>query len=356
MWREMKIAFVIANLNHGGAERAVSNISLALQAEHDISIILFDASEVGYPYGGRIIDLESHPKESKLGKLINVFSRALKLRKLYKKQKFDAIFAFMEGAGIPSLMASKETIASVRDNPQNLPKLYQPIFPRLYKKAKKVVACSHAIENDLIQNYGFSNTTTIHNIVDIDRAIEQSEKTVAIGNKRPFILSAGRLVSQKGYDLLIEAYENSTVKNDLDLLICGEGEDREKLQSMIDDKGLSDNIILKGNVENPFAYYAKAEFYVLSSRHEGFPNILIEALSCGCPCIAFDCKTGPNEIIKQGENGLLVEAENVSAMTKAIDKLAEDKALQNLFKQNARKSVEHLSPESIAKEWLKLVS
>jgi len=204
-----------------------------------------------------------------------------------------------------------------------------------------------------VELYGFKNTTTIYNSVDIDLAIERSKE--AIPETRPFILALGRLVSQKGFDYLIEAFANSKAKDNVDLLICGEGDDKEKLQVMIDERGMTGKIILKGNVENPFAYYAKADFYVLSSRHEGFPNILIEALACGCPCISFDCKTGPNEIIKDGENGLLIEAENVLALTQGIDRLDNDKALQDTFRKNANKSVAHLSPEVIAREWIKLV-
>ena len=352
----MKIAFLIANLNGGGAERAVSNLSLAMERSgHEISVILFDARDITYPHGGKIIDLNSHPKDSILGKALTIFSRVKKLKRIYKQQQFDAIFAFMEGSGIPSVLASKQTIVSVRDNIQSLSAIYKPLLPYIYPKAKKVVACANAIEDELLETYSFDNTTTIHNMVDIKQAIQRSKEPLALDQTRPFLLSAGRLVPQKGYDLLIEAYANSQAKNTMDLLICGEGDDRVKLQALVDKKDLGDKIKLKGAVENPFAYYAKADFYVLSSRHEGFPNILIEALACGSACIAYDCKTGPNEIIKEGQNGLLVEAENVSAMTKAIDKLAEDKALQNLFKHNARKSVEHLSPESIANEWIKLI-
>ena len=355
MWREMKIAFVIANLTSGGAERAVSNISLELQKNHDISIILFDAKNVFYPHGGKIVDVGIPPKGSKLGKLVNVVKRSASLKKIYKKEKFDAVFAFMEGAGIPSLLADKNTIVSVRDNPKSLPKIYSLIFPFLYRKSKKVVACANAIEQELVQSYAFSNTTTIHNIVDIDSAIQSSKATINHESKRPFILALGRLVPQKGFDYLIDAFASSHAKDNVDLLICGEGEEREKLQAMIDERGMSDKIILKGNVENPFAYYARADFYVLSSRHEGFPNILIEALACGCPCISFDCKTGPNEIIRNGENGLLVEAENVSALAEAMDRLDNDKALQTLFRKNANKSVAHLSPKVIAQKWVDLI-
>ncbi len=349
----MKIAFLIAYMKSGGAERAVSNLSLAMQEEHDVSVIVFDASDVGYPYGGTLIDLDVPSSSSAPGKIYNIFKRAYRLRKLYKEQQFDGIFTFMEGPGFPSVMASRETVVSVHDNPRSLPGIYQPFYPYLYPKAKKIVACAKAIEEKLIAQYGFTNTTTIYNSVNIEHAIQRSSDPIE--ETRPFLLSVGRLAPQKGFDYLIEAFAATQAKNEIDLLICGEGDDREALQDLIDQKGLTGKVILKGNVENPFAYYAKAEFFVLSSRHEGFPNILIEALACECPCVSFDCETGPNEIIRPGENGLLVDAENVSALAKAIDQLHADRSLQDLFKKNARRSVEHLTPRAIAKEWLKLI-
>lgn len=350
----MKIAFVINYMKSGGAERAVSNLSLAMQDEHDVSIILFDASDIGYPYGGKIIDLNAPSKESSFGKLFTIIKRAMKLKKVYNEEQFDGIFTFMEAAGLPSVIASKETIVSVHDNPASLPKSYQPFYPRLYPRAKKIAACAKAIEDKLIATHNFKNTTTIYNAVDAEHAIQRSQEP--IDEDQPFILAVGRLAPQKGFDYLIEAFAAGQAKNDVKLLILGEGDERPALEALIAKHGLEGKAILKGNVDNPFAYYAKAEFFVLSSRHEGFPNILIEALACECPCVSFDCETGPNEIIRSGENGILVDAENVTALSKAIDELHDNKDLQATFKKNARNSVEHLSPQAIAADWINLIS
>ncbi len=350
----MKIAFVIANLNGGGSERAVSNLSLAMEKEgHVVSIIVLDADNIVYPFGGEIIDLNIPHSTSPLGQIINMLKRKSALKALFKKHQFDGIFTFMESAGFPSAMASKDVVVSVHENPDKMSKVYKMLYPYLYPKTKKVIACSKAMEDRLIDLYGFKNTGTIYNSVDIDLVQQKSKEPIEV--TRPYILTVGRLVHVKGFDLLIEAYAQSKAKENLDLIILGEGELRVELQALIDGKGLTNKIILKGNVDNPFAYYANAELYTLSSRNEGFPNILIEALACSCPCIAFDCKTGPNEIINDGENGLLIEAENVPALTAAIDRLDQDEELQANFAKNAKESVQHLTPESIAKEWLKLV-
>ena len=350
----MKIAFVIANLNGGGSERAVSNLSLAMEKEgHTVSIIVLDADNIVYPFGGKIIDLNIPHSTSPLGQIINIFKRKSALKALFKEHQFDGIFTFMESAGFPSAMASKDVVVSVHENPDKMSKVYKLLYPYLYPKTKKVIACSKAMEDRLIDLYGFKNTGTIYNSVDIDLVQQKSKEAIEVA--RPYILTVGRLVHVKGFDLLIEAYAQSKAKENLDLIILGEGELRGELQALIDEKGLTDKVILTGNVDNPFAYYAKADFYVLSSRNEGFPNILIEALACSCPCISFDCKTGPNEIINDGENGLLVEAENVPALTTAIDKLNQDEALQKRFKKNANSSVQHLTPSAISQEWLKLI-
>lgn len=348
-----KIAFVIHSMKSGGAERAISNLSLAMHEEHDVSLIVFDGRNLGYPYGGQLIDLNIHSKDSPLGKLLILFKRARRLRQLYKEQQFDGIFTFMEGAGFPSVLASKKTIVSIHDNPKSLNKTYQPFLPYLYPHAKKIVTCAKAIEEKLANQHHFKNLITIYNSVDIDNAIELSKE--AIPETRPFLLAVGRLAPQKGFDYLIEAFAASEAKKDVDILILGEGAERPALEALIEKHNLEGKVILKGTVTNPFAYYSKAEFFVLSSRHEGFPNILIEAMACHCTCVSYDCETGPNEIIQHGKNGLLLEPENVPALTEAIDTLHSDKKLREKLKANTRSSIEHLTPKAIAKDWLKLI-
>ncbi len=349
----MKIAFLIQSLGHGGAERTVSNLSLAMQKEHDVTVILFDARNNYYPHGGRLIDLDIIAKGNALGKATTLLKRTLLLRKLFKKEKFDAIYSFLESSGLPSTLASKETITSVRDNPAALEKIYHMLIPRIYPKAKKVVACSKAIEQTLINDYGLKNTTTIYNAIDIEKAVKLSTETIEETGE--FILAVGRLDKQKGFDYLIEAFAASKASEMMKLIILGEGEERATLNALIEKHHLEDKVLLKGSVKNPFAYYSKAQFFTLSSRHEGFPNILLEALACSCPCISFDCSTGPNEIIQHNENGLLVEAENVAELTNAINTLHGDTALQEKFKQNAQASIQYLSFENITNQWLSLI-
>lgn len=349
----MKIAFILHSLKSGGAERAVSNLSIEMQKKHDVSVILFDSTDIGYEHGGRLIDLGSPSKSNPISKAANILKRAYLLRKLFKKEQYNAIFSFMEAAGFPSVIANKNSIVSVHDDPENLPRIYIPFLSLIYPFALKTVTCSLAGEAKLKKLHRLKNTTTIFNSVDLATAQEKSKE--GIKHHRPFILAAGRLAKQKGFDYLIEAFSKSDAKEELDLFILGEGEERQSLEKLINEYGLENKVFLKGQVKNPYAYYASAEFFVLSSRHEGFPNILIEALSCECPCISFDCETGPNEIIIPNKNGILVEPENINELYKAIDRLHLDPSLRQALKQNALGSVQHLSIEKISNEWLNLI-
>ena len=349
----MKIAFILHSLKSGGAERAVSNLSLAMQKDHDVSVVLFDSTDVGYEHGGKLVDLESPSKSNSIGKAINLFKRTYLLRKLFKKEKYDAIFSFMEAAGFPSVMANRHSIVSVHDNPENLPKIYTPFLPFIYPFAFKTVACSSAGEQKLKKNYRLKNTTTIFNSVDL-KTIKQKSNEV-IQYDRSFILAAGRLNKQKGFDILIRAFSKCQANTELDLFILGEGEERSSLEQLIKKLGLENRVFLKGQVKNPYPFYASAEFFVLSSRHEGFPNILIEALSCECPCISFACETGPNEIITTNKNGLLVEPENEVELYKAIDLLHFNPSLRHNLKLNTLPSIQHLDIDRISNEWLKLI-
>ena len=363
----MKIALIIPSLAKGGAERAVSNLSLIMSKEHEVFVVVLDGHRQQYPYGGNLVDLETPHSHTVLGKVYTLLKRAYLLRKLFKKERFDGIFAFMEAAGLPAVIASKDTCVSVRDTPESLAGLYPQLIRLLYPRAKKIITVSRAIEQKLILDYGFNDdsidhseqykkTKTIYNMVDINKVTQLSLLSTrdAVIPAR-FILAVGRLEKQKGFDLLIESYAKSKVRSAVSLIILGEGSQRQDLEKKVAYYQLDNQVIFFGNTDNPFVFYSKAEFLVLPSRHEGFPNILIEALACHCPCIATDCQTGPNEIIIPNQNGILVETENIAQLTRAMDRLYFDRTLKESLRKKAQDSVRHLSPEVISAEWIALI-
>ncbi len=135
----------------------------------------------------------------------------------------------------------------------------------------------------------------------------------------PVIIASGRLVPKKGFDVLLEAMAQLRKRRDVRLVILGEGPERAALEAHQARLGLRDFVELKGFVDNPFAYLGRADLFVLASFAEGSPNVLVEALACGCPVVATDCLSGPREILRDGRDGALVSPGDASALAAAIE-------------------------------------
>ena len=347
-----KIALVISSLSSGGGERVVATLSQEFAKNYDVTIILFDGTNIDYAYGGKIIDLNCPEKPSFLGKTYNLLKRACKLKNTFRKHKFDHIFGFMESANYASILASRQTIASLHIDYHFLNPIERCLVRYLYPLAKAVAPVSDDIATTLCQRLSLDNVSRIYNPVPF----EELETLAAepLQHSRKFLIAVGRLTYQKHFDLMIDAFAESKAKENCDLIILGEGELRNDLEQQIKDLKLENKIHLPGRLKNPFKYMKNAEFMLLSSRAEGFPMVLIEALSLSCPAVATDCPTGPREIIQKGVNGLLIEMENKAALVSSIDTLFQNNDLRQTLAKQARDSVNHLAVENICPKWIAL--
>jgi glycosyltransferase involved in cell wall biosynthesis len=166
------------------------------------------------------------------------------------------------------------------------------------------------------------------------------------------LIAAGRLTGQKGFDLLIPAFARVAGDHpDWRLRICGKGQQREELQQMIDERGLTDRIELAGAASNMGAEMAKASIFVLSSRFEGFPLILIEAMSKGLAVVSFDCPTGPADIIDDHRNGILVPHKDVDALAAGMSELMGDEALRRRCAAAAAESARSYGIDAVGPQW-----
>jgi N-acetylgalactosamine-N,N'-diacetylbacillosaminyl-diphospho-undecaprenol 4-alpha-N-acetylgalactosaminyltransferase len=170
--------------------------------------------------------------------------------------------------------------------------------------------------------------------------------------KYQYIVAAGRLNKLKAFDVLIRSFHRAKIEKNIKLVIIGEGEERQKLESLINDLDLCGSVKLLGLKSNPFKYMYNAKFLVSTSTYEGSPNVVIEALYCGVPVIATDCPTGPSEIIRNNHNGILVPVNDIDKISNAINNLCSDKILYNMLKVNAKGSVNSYQNDIICKEWL----
>lgn|SRR5574344_558409 len=180
-------------------------------------------------------------------------------------------------------------------------------------------------------------------------------KTMKDEKIKKSVISVGRLAYEKGFDKLILAWNLVHKKHsDWKLDIYGEGVEHQNLQKQIDQLKLSDVITLQGAKRDIHHYYNQSDFYVLTSRREGFPLVLIEAMSHGLPCISFDCQTGPNEIISNGHNGYLVENGNVTKMAEKISYMIEHHNECLEMGRNALVDSSKYDMNEIMKQWKSL--
>lgn len=347
-----KIAIVIADLDLGGGQRVAINLANALAKTNNVSIVIFQDDNIHYEAPGALIHLDCPQKSSIFGKVFNVFKRAYKLRLLINKEAFDHVYGFMETANFPTALAFPNAALSVHCNTRELTFFESALLRLTYPRVKNVIAVSDDVVSILQSDYGLKNVSRIYNPVNVEDILAQVDKPYQ--HTKPYIVALGRFHEVKRYDLLVDAYSKSELQAECDLIIVGDGELRNSLETQIKQLKLENKVHLVGTQNNPFPYLAGAKFLTLSSRTEAFPMVLIEALALECPIVATDCPTGPREIVREGENGLLVENENTLALSEAMDKLYFDEKLLKHFKTNAIPSIQHLSGEVIAKQWLLL--
>jgi glycosyltransferase involved in cell wall biosynthesis len=201
--------------------------------------------------------------------------------------------------------------------------LYRAV-PAFYRAADAIVAVSGGVAEDLA-DFGRlpeRKMRVIHNPVfdaDIETLARAPLTHTWFERQEPsIVLAVGRLHRQKGFDILLDAFATARAEVDCRLVILGEGPERAALLAKAEALGLSYDIDMPGFVENPFPLMARAGAFVLSSRWEGFPNALVEAMACGAPVIAADCPSGPREILGSGRYGKLVPAENLQALGRAL--------------------------------------
>jgi GalNAc-alpha-(1->4)-GalNAc-alpha-(1->3)-diNAcBac-PP-undecaprenol alpha-1,4-N-acetyl-D-galactosaminyltransferase len=171
-----------------------------------------------------------------------------------------------------------------------------------------------------------------------------------------YILSVGRLSKEKGHDVLIRAFALAKAKHKgWRLVILGEGSERANLEGLAADLGISEAVVMPGTEKEPAFWLHKAGFFVLPSRYEGFPNALLEAMACGCAVISADCPSGPADIVRNGENGLLVPRDDVPAMSAAMGRLMEDEGLRTRLGGGALEVCSRFSRERIMAQWDALI-
>ena len=352
----MKVLVVIPSLRCGGAERVVSILSHEWSRNHEVVVAVFDASEQFFACGGRLQDVGLPAKKSVLGKVSNALKRIVRLRSLIKRERPQRIICFTESANFPALIAAcslwqqQRVTVSVHCDPIHILRIQRWLIAFGYGMAHRVVAVSRGTHTALAA-FGVPQhkLQTIYNPLPLGHNLRCNDAPTAA--PKQYILAVGRLEPCKGFDLLLSAFAQ-LVTRDVHLVILGEGSQRKRLEAMARSLSVTKRVHMPGALFDMAPWYQHAVCFVMSSRTEGFSNVLLEAMGSGCPVVSFACPYGPLELIEHGVNGCLVDLENTQELAKAIDKLVTDESLRARLASNAQRRIAALTVEHIAPQWL----
>ena len=217
----------------------------------------------------------------------------------------------------------------------------------MLKRCEKVVVLTH---KDAACWKGYDNIEVIHNVVT-----NYPEKITDVADRPKRIIAVGRLQAQKGFDLLIQSWQLIAARHpDWQLVVYGHGGDLQKLQQQLEEAGLTSSMTFAGATDNIYKEYQNSAFYVMSSRYEGWGLVLVEAMSCGLPCVSFDCPYGPSDIIRDGEDGFLVENGNIQQLAEKMELLINNKELRERLGVRARLNAARFTSDNIMPQWTKL--
>lgn len=326
-----RILFAISSLSAGGAERILSAIANAwADAGWQIGVMTLAGCEQDHyglhPAVVRIPLALLFPSHSPWRRVSANLQRSLAIRKSVRGFAPDCVVSFIDQTNVRVLAALTgcriPVVVSERVDPRyhDIGRIWSWARRVLYRRAAKVVVQTESVAEWARGFLAPAKVTVIPNFVALP-ACELTARQRDAGT----ILAVGRLVAQKGFDLLLRAFAATGLANaGMRLTILGEGPERRHLEQEALALGISTSVDMPGIVATPGNWMARCTIFVLPSRFEGFPNALLEAMALGCAVIAANCPSGPATLIKDGDNGLLVPAEDITALTAALARLAGD--------------------------------
>jgi glycosyltransferase involved in cell wall biosynthesis len=363
----MKLVIVIDSLVCGGAERVAVNLANHWATQgRQITVVTLAHQDLDFyrldPAVQRVaLGLETNHRKSIFTVLKRSLQRAWTIRHLLRRVEPDIAIAFMTVSNV--LLAGAAigckrlvTIGTEHIYPprQPLPFPWNWVRQVLYGRLSAVTAVTSEIAAWLKSSTHAQRVETIPNPATwpIPRQQPVVSPQALLPASCRVVLAVGRLVDQKQFNHLITAFAHIAQDHPgWFLVILGEGQEREALQAQIKQAGMTGRVFLPGQVGNMADWYQRADLYVMSSKYEGFPNTLVEALCYGLPAVSYDCETGPRDIIRHGHDGLLVPAGDMVALSASLGRLIRDDGQRQFLAANAVQARERFSLLSVAQSW-----
>lgn len=356
----MKVALVLSALEAGGAERVISSIAgAAIDRGWAVTMITFDAP--GDPIFHKI-DPRVEIVRLALpagGKGISPFIRGMRrlraLRRALGDGRFDVVLSFLTKINALTLLATAgrrtPVIVSERNNPDRQPAhpLWRVVLRRLYPRAAAIV---------MLTERGKARLPAVaqSRAIVIPNPIPSLPFTPRQQGARQLV-AVGRLTEQKGFDLLIAAFARIAGRfPDWNLLIFGEGPARPQLEAAVREYGLEERVHLPGSTARHGEWISAASMFVLSSRYEGFANVVGEAMQAGLAVVATDCDFGPSDVIEHGISGILVPPEDPAALAAALHDIMSSEERRRQLGARAIKRARQFDEQMILDTWLRLIA
>jgi glycosyltransferase involved in cell wall biosynthesis len=338
-----RIVFVINSIGFGGAERALVNLLDAAGArrdQYDVHLVLLDDDP-------EMRETPAWPTKHVLDSRGSLLRTLRLLTPLLVRLRPALVVSFLVRAnvatalaarwiGFPAIVCERMHLSSHLAGRYRGAVLWATrLAPRMaYRSARAVLGVSTGVTEDLVRNFGVSpdRAQTIFNPYDLEAIRRDAVQPPEIALPDRFIVAVGRLEPSKNFGQLIEAFIEARLP--MSLVILGEGSERSALEAAVAKAGAQERILLPGYVRNPFAIVARAEFFAASSRNEGFPNAMVEAMVLGKPVVATDCPSGPAEILAgvvsldsavpvDAAYGVLVPEGSVAALAEGLTRMAD---------------------------------
>jgi len=362
-----KLTVLVSSLSGGGAERVATTLCNAWCAA-GCSVTLtptFDAdSSAGYPLdpGIQVRRLPAVPGPKTPWRQLR---RLRALRRLITSERPDLVITFLTNVNVAGLLAAWGTGVPVIV----CERIHPPLFPLsfwwralrqlTYPMAHTVVVQTETTRAWFASNLPRAKTSVIPNPLALPLPDGPAELPIAglIDSDQRLILAVGRLDPQKGFEDLLEAFALLSHETlGWRLVILGEGPQRQALERTIEQLAIGGRATLPGWAGNMQAWYARADLFVLTSRYEGFPNALLEAMAHGVACIAYDCPAGPAELIDGPDCGRLMPPDQgVTGLTRALVELVGDAPMRESLGQRARERAQSFSQPKVLQRWAQLI-